>query len=1165
MVKKIVQISDLHTRFTRQEEYKTVFKNLYDKLEEIKPELIVFTGDAVDTKTSLSPEQISLTSDFFRGLSGIAPLIIIPGNHDGLVRNESRMDALTPIINGLNSDNITYLRDSVKYTYDDEIDFYHVSVFDREFNIVTPDDKNKVNIFLYHGTFEGCILQNGKVIEQSRLKREMLSDYDVAMLGDIHKEQTVIYNNCIIRQAGSLIQQNFGEEVLGHGFTLWKVSKEKTTYSHIEVESDYKFYNIKFEDDKLITDIDVNNLVKFSSLKIRYKNTKISTIDEFLSKTGGVYKVYLEDLSVKKMDIDSEIDKQIIDDVEYQNKVIEESNLAPESMLNEIKELNKEINEKTTRTDIQKANIWSIKNLKFMNMFSYSGDIENEIDFSNMSGLIGIFGKNFQGKSSIFNIISYALFDRCEKSNLIREIVNFESDSFYTKIEILNGNTSYFVERSGERKEKTFPVNVEFYKIENGEKIDLAGSQRRETNKNITNIVGTYEDFILTTFSVQNDFTGMLSMKQSETKDMLYRFFNLEYFDKLLKIAKEDLKTIEVLHKKVESEQYEDKISHYKNVSQHIKSKIDSLVVERKDLETKIAEIESEKELLISKLPNIDDVKNINIDDLKEQFELYELKLEKTKIDILKKRGEALEIKDSIKYNIDELTNLREKNRSEYKELQSQILPVSKLVDLEKLKSYISEEKNKDFSLIKKIEEELLSPKYNVKEEEFNKLKEDKKKNELELKEKKIELSNVVKDLSKKETEKELTDKVAKKLDIVEYDDNCPYCNNFVKDYVVAKNKLPEIEEGILKHNNLKNNLDEEISAMEKRLLDLLSQIEEINNDKRDKKDLELELSKLNNEKEASEVYVKRLEQEILDGELSNKEAEDSKQKNETINGKIRVCEMQYEQLLREAEHIQKLDKLINEEEKLKNDKDRIEIKINEISFKLSSLKSKEEEIKQHKELSSKIDLLRYNEKNARKDLDKVIEDIHRSKSEVESNKEKIKEVKSLITERAMLLEKVNLYKAYCKVVDKNGLPYHIIKNIIPIIQNDANAILKDISEYELIFELEESNINIYINYDGKLWSISTASGMEKFAASIALRVALSNNTNLSRGNFLMIDEGFSTLDAEHLADVSNVLKSMSHYFDKIFIISHLEFINDIVDERIIITRDESGISQINM
>jgi len=77
--------------------------------------------------------------------------------------------------------------------------------------------------------------------------------------------------------------------------------------------------------------------------------------------------------------------------------------------------------------------------------------------------------------------------------------------------------------------------------------------------------------------------------------------------------------------------------------------------------------------------------------------------------------------------------------------------------------------------------------------------------------------------------------------------------------------------------------------------------------------------------------------------------------------------------------------------------------------------------------------------------------------------------------------------------------------------------------------------------------------------------VALSNNTNLSRGNFLMIDEGFSTLDAEHLADVSNVLKAMSYYFDKIFIISHLEFINDIVDERIIITRDESGISQINM
>ena len=177
---------------------------------------------------------------------------------------------------------------------------------------------------------------------------------------------------------------------------------------------------------------------------------------------------------MKKINVDSKIDKQIIDDVEYQNSIIESSKLAPESMIKEIKELNRSINEKTVRDDIQKSNIWNIKKIKFKNMFSFGGDIENEIDMENINGLVGIFGKNFQGKSSIFNIISYTLFDKCEKSWLIRDIANFEANDFYCEIVFDINNIEYVVKRYGERKEKTFPVNVEFYRIVDGQKEDLA-------------------------------------------------------------------------------------------------------------------------------------------------------------------------------------------------------------------------------------------------------------------------------------------------------------------------------------------------------------------------------------------------------------------------------------------------------------------------------------------------------------------------------------------------------------------------------------------------------------------------------------------------------------------------------------------------------------------
>ena len=148
-------------------------------------------------------------------------------------------------------------------------------------------------------------------------------------------------------------------------------------------------------------------------------------------------------------------------------------------------------------------------------------------------------------------------------------------------------------------------------------------------------------------------------------------------------------------------------------------------------------------------------------------------------------------------------------------------------------------------------------------------------------------------------------------------------------------------------------------------------------------------------------------------------------------------------------------------------------------------VESKSEQIEKYKIISEKIKAKSLELKDEREMLKSKSEESISLASENKNIDEKIKELNNFIDERNKMFDKVALYKAYCKVVDKNGLPYFIIKNIIPTIEYDANNILKDISEYKLIFELEGSNINIYINYDGKIWSVGTASGMEKFSASI--------------------------------------------------------------------------------
>ena len=99
---KLAHIADTHIKNLKYHyEYRIIFKELYEKLAEEKPDFIVHCGDLAHTKTQLSPEYFELATEFMKNLADIAPLVIIPGNHDGNLKNSSRQDAITPIIQAL--------------------------------------------------------------------------------------------------------------------------------------------------------------------------------------------------------------------------------------------------------------------------------------------------------------------------------------------------------------------------------------------------------------------------------------------------------------------------------------------------------------------------------------------------------------------------------------------------------------------------------------------------------------------------------------------------------------------------------------------------------------------------------------------------------------------------------------------------------------------------------------------------------------------------------------------------------------------------------------------------------------------------------------------------------------------------------------------------------
>lgn len=116
MVEIIYHIADIHipNNISRHEEYKEVFEEVYKKLkEDNKEKLIVICGDLFHDKTMIKPEALSLAKDFIFNLCMYSEVIIIDGNHDINITNDSRMSTIEAMINRIETDNkINYLKEN---------------------------------------------------------------------------------------------------------------------------------------------------------------------------------------------------------------------------------------------------------------------------------------------------------------------------------------------------------------------------------------------------------------------------------------------------------------------------------------------------------------------------------------------------------------------------------------------------------------------------------------------------------------------------------------------------------------------------------------------------------------------------------------------------------------------------------------------------------------------------------------------------------------------------------------------------------------------------------------------------------------------------------------------------------------------------------------------
>ncbi len=279
----------------------------------------------------------------------------------------------------------------------------------------------------------------------------------------------------------------------------------------------------------------------------------------------------------------------------------------------------------------------------------------------------------------------------------------------------------------------------------------------------------------------------------------------------------------------------------------------------------------------------------------------------------------------------------------------------------------------------------------------------------------------------------------------------------------------------------------------------------------------------------------------------------------------MELNQTEFDSLKEQSEEYEKLKTEFDNYERNKLRKARYELEVEQKQLEIDTKQSrldKFEENKKKLEENQRIDALIIKLKTQ---IETANGDIKQTNSLIEKHTNNISNMEEKININNELIDKIkkeeellSVFKIYLTIYGKNGISKIIMKNMIPLLNQELYRLLVDSCHFILELNVNDKNEVEFIMIDTEtrvVKPLNSGSGYERTISSLALRSVLTKISSLPKPNIVVMDEVFGKIADENLDMVGEFFKKIKDYFEHIIVISHNPLIRNWSDNIIMIKK----------